>query len=89
MHTVIELPEFSRRSETLLRESEKQGVISYLALHPLSGAIMQGTGGIRKFRWASRGKGKSESYLLLSWQIDSTVSPFRIWQERKSQLVEG
>ncbi len=59
MHTVVELPEFSRRAAALLKEKEKQAVISYLALHPLSGAIMQGTGGIRKLRWASGGKGKS------------------------------
>ncbi len=59
MHTVVELPEFCRRAEALLGDAEKQAVISYLALHPLSGAIMRGTGGIRKLRWASGGKGKS------------------------------
>ncbi|NOZ52306.1 MAG: type II toxin-antitoxin system RelE/ParE family toxin [Gammaproteobacteria bacterium] len=59
MHTVVELPEFCRRAAALLKETEKQAVISYLALHPLSGAIMRGTGGIRKLRWASGGKGKS------------------------------
>lgn len=59
MHTVVELPEFCRRSEVFLSEAEKQAVISYLALHPLSGAIIRGTGGIRKLRWASGGKGKS------------------------------
>jgi hypothetical protein len=59
MHTLVELPEFQRRALALLTNSEKQGIISYLAAHPQSGAIMQGTGGVRKFRWASGNKGKS------------------------------
>ena len=53
MQTIVELPEFLRRATVLLADSEKQGIISYLAAHPQSGAVMQGTGGIRKLRWAS------------------------------------
>jgi len=30
-----------------------------LAIHPQAGVVMQGTGGIRKFRWASGNRGKS------------------------------
>ncbi len=34
-------------------------MISFLAAHPKTGDIMEGTGGIRKLRWAREGKGKS------------------------------
>jgi len=34
-------------------------LISFLAAHPKTGDIMEGTGGIRKLRWAREGKGKS------------------------------
>jgi len=47
MQTIVELPEFLKRSE------------NYLASHPASGDIMQGTGDIRKLRWSTQGKGKS------------------------------
>ena len=30
-----------------------------LAMAPKEGAIMQGTGGLRKLRWATQGRGKS------------------------------
>lgn len=43
----------------MISESERQGIINYLATHPQAGVVMQGTGGIRKFRWASGNKGKS------------------------------
>ncbi len=59
MQTIVELPEFRKKSDKLLTDSEKESVINYLAAHPASGEIMQGTGGIRKLRWSARGKGKS------------------------------
>ncbi len=34
-------------------------MISYLSEHPSSGDLIQGTGGIRKLRWAKGSKGKS------------------------------
>lgn len=59
MQTIVELPEFQRRASGLVNDEEKASIINYLAFHPHSGDLMQGTGGIRKLRWAARGKGKS------------------------------
>jgi hypothetical protein len=59
MQTIVELPEFLRRVDKLLGESERQSLISYVAEFPKSGVIMRGTGGIRKLRWAREGGGKS------------------------------
>ncbi|HFE48286.1 MAG TPA: addiction module toxin RelE [Chromatiaceae bacterium] len=33
-------------------------LVAYLAEHPGAGVMVQGTGGIRKLRWARHGKGK-------------------------------
>ncbi|MBI1927005.1 type II toxin-antitoxin system RelE/ParE family toxin [Candidatus Poribacteria bacterium] len=57
--TIVELPEYIRRAERLLNEEERNRLIFYLSTHPKSGVLMQGTGGIRKLRWARGGKGKS------------------------------
>lgn len=59
MQTIVELPEFRRRVTGLLKEEEKSALISYLAVHPQAGDLLQGTGGIRKLRWSAQGKGKS------------------------------
>jgi len=59
MQTIVELPEYEKRASNLLNDSEKQGIINYLAIHPQAGVVMQDTGGIRKFRWASGNRGKS------------------------------
>jgi hypothetical protein len=43
----------------LLTEDEKAELITYLSSFPNSGVLIQGTGGIRKLRWARSGRGKS------------------------------
>ena len=59
MQTVAEMPEFIRRSEKILGSSGRQALVKHLAEFPKAGALMQGTGGIRKLRWAREGSGKS------------------------------
>jgi len=59
MQTIVELPEFQKRALALLQGEDKSDVINFLAVNAQSGVLMQGTGGIRKLRWAANGKGKS------------------------------
>lgn len=59
MQTVAETPEYLRRAEKLLTNSERMDLVFYLAAHPKAGDLMEGTGGVRKLRWARAGKGKS------------------------------
>jgi hypothetical protein len=59
MITVAETGEFIRKAKKLLSEDERQVLVSYLSAHPESGVVMEGTGGIRKLRWARQGMGKS------------------------------
>ena len=56
MQTIIELPEFQKKSSELLSDSECTSIVNYLASHPAAGDIIQGTGGIRKLRWSAKGK---------------------------------
>jgi len=61
MITVAETKAFQRQVRELLSVREKEDLINYLAEHPGAGALLQGTGGIRKLRWAQAGRGKSGS----------------------------
>jgi hypothetical protein len=59
MLTVVETSAFARRAEKLLTADEYAELIFYLAYHPQAGDEIPGTGGIRKVRFAAKGKGKS------------------------------
>jgi hypothetical protein len=57
--TVAETTEYAKRARKLLSEKERAELICHLAAHPEAGDVMEGTGGVRKVRWAREGKGKS------------------------------
>ncbi|MCC7269392.1 MAG: type II toxin-antitoxin system RelE/ParE family toxin [Rhodocyclaceae bacterium] len=59
LYTVAETPEYIRQAEKLLSADERHDLISYLAEHPKAGDLIEGTGGVRKLRWARGGRGKS------------------------------
>ena len=76
MQTIVELPEFQKRASKLLKKEEKTSIINYLAFHPQSGDVMQGTGGIRKLRWSAQGKGKSGGVRVIYYYHNGTMPLF-------------
>ena len=57
--TVAELPEYLRTAGKLLADADRRAIVDYLAAHPTAGDLIEGTGGVRKLRWARDGRGKS------------------------------
>jgi hypothetical protein len=39
-------------------DAERTELVDYLAYHPTAGAVIPGTGGVRKLRWGLEGRGK-------------------------------
>ncbi|EMG3685312.1 type II toxin-antitoxin system RelE/ParE family toxin [Serratia sp. IR-2025] len=54
----IETPIFTEDVLTLLSDEEYREFQLYLAENPTAGDVIKETGGLRKVRWASGGKGK-------------------------------
>ncbi len=73
VQTIAETAEFLRKSGRSLDENEKMSIIEYLALHPKAGAVMQGSGGIRKLRWARKGMGKSGGVRVIYYYHDESM----------------
>lgn len=76
MQTIVELPEFLRKSEKLLTIAQRSSIINYLAEHPASGDIVQGTGGIRKLRWSAQSRGKSGGVRVIYYYHNETIPLF-------------
>ena len=62
-----------RLAEKLLSVEERQDLINYLAEHPKSGDIMEGTGGVRKLRWRRGGQGKSGGVRVIYYFHDDLM----------------
>lgn len=55
---IIETSIFTRQVQTSLTEEEYRELQIALVSHPNLGSVIKGSGGLRKVRWASSGKGK-------------------------------
>jgi hypothetical protein len=54
----VEAPVFTRLVAEYLDDDAYRELQSYLASNPKAGAVIQGTGGFRKVRWADRRRGQ-------------------------------
>ena len=58
MFTFVETRLFSRLVYDYLSEEEYSSLQRHLAAWPEAGDVVPGTGGVRKVRWAAKGRGK-------------------------------
>jgi mRNA-degrading endonuclease RelE of RelBE toxin-antitoxin system len=72
----IETSVFTRLIADYLTEDEYVGLQSFLLQRPEAGAIIRGTGGVRKVRWRISGKGKSGGIRIIYYWY---VSADEIW----------
>ena len=56
--TVLQLPKFKAEATKLIGADGIEAVAVYLIDHPDAGDVIPGGGGVRKLRWAAKGKGK-------------------------------
>ncbi len=78
MHTIVELPEYKKRVGKRLSDDENKQIINYLAEHPKAGVLMQGTGGVRKLRWAKEGGGKSGGVRVIYYYHSENIPLFML-----------
>jgi mRNA-degrading endonuclease RelE of RelBE toxin-antitoxin system len=68
MQTIIETPAYLKSAtEEGLTEKERDAIVDLIARNPKAGALIPGTGGARKLRFAGRGKGKSGGYRIITF----------------------
>ena len=65
---IIETPIFTKRVQDIQTEEEYRLFQIKIISDPQTGKIIQGSGGIRKIRWAGSGRGKrGRSRILYYW----------------------
>jgi len=77
MHAVIETSVFlSDAAAAGVSEDERFEIVTFIAQNPTAGALMPGTGGARKIRFAGRGKGKSGGYCIVTYYAAPDIPIF-------------
>lgn len=84
MQTVVETPTFSRQADKLFHEEEKRELIDYLAMNPLAGDEIPGTGGVRKVRFAASGRGKRGGARIVYYYLDERIPLYALLAYAKS-----
>jgi mRNA-degrading endonuclease RelE of RelBE toxin-antitoxin system len=68
----LETPIFTRAIESLLSDDDYRSFQIAMVLRPRLGPVIPGSGGLRKVRWSSRGKGKrGGSRVIYYWDQQS------------------
>ncbi|WP_305669011.1 type II toxin-antitoxin system RelE/ParE family toxin [Falsiroseomonas sp.] len=88
MHSVIETPSFTRRSDALLSQAERAALIATLAMNPEAGDVMVGLGGVRKLRWAPAGRGKSGAFRVIYYLLNEGRPVLAIFLYGKNEQAD-
>ncbi len=73
MITIAELPSYINKIEKAMSRDEQDDIKSYLAINPEAGDLIEGTGGIRKLRWAIGNKGKSSGIRVIYYFYNKSI----------------
>jgi len=87
----IETRTFTKLLPNYLSDDEYRGLQSYLLQKPDVGDIVRGSGGVRKVRWASSGKGKSGgARLMYYWKkSDHEIWMLTIYSKSERATISG
>ena len=73
MYTFIESPLFGRLIHNYLNDEEYADLQWHMAEAPDAGDIIRGSSGIRKLRWAAKGKGKRGGVRVIYYWHDGAM----------------
>lgn len=70
---VSETTVFQRTAAKIMAAVERDALIEYVARNPEAGAVIPGTGGIRKLRWRRVGQGKRGGVRVIYYYHDDRM----------------
>jgi hypothetical protein len=81
----IETPVFARALQRLLDDDTYRSLQLALLLRPEHGTLVQGGGGIRKMRWAARGRGRRGGVRLVYYWSHRTETFYMLYIYSKTE----
>ena len=85
---VVEMPAFLDRAMTILTEAERTALVAHVGANPEAGAVVPGTGGVRKIRWGRQGQGKRGGSRVTYYYYNQTIPLFLLDIYAKNQKAD-
>jgi len=87
----IETSLFTSLIYNYLSEDEYLGLQVHLLNHPESGTIIRGSGGVRKIRWSTKGRGKSGGIrVIYYWKVrENEVWLLTVYAKSEQDTIPG
>jgi len=81
----VETPIFTRQAQDLLSEDQYRDLQDDLRKHPDVGSKIKGSGGLRKLRWGTEGRGKSGGIRVIYYWVAAQYRIFMVYIYPKSK----
>ena len=81
----IETPVFTKELKNLLKDEEYRALQLALLFRPEQGALIPGSGGLRKLRWSQKGKGKRGGYRVIYYWDEKQETFYMLLAYAKSK----
>ena len=88
MQKVAETPTFMRQADKLFSKDERRELIDALANNPVAGTLIPGTGGVRKLRFATFGRGKRGGARVIYYYLDETMPIYLLLAYGKAARID-
>jgi len=84
----VETKIFEKLRPDYLNDESYHNFQSILMETPKSGSVIQGTGGIRKIRWATKGKGKRSGVRIIYYWLDKKERFYLLTLYAKNEVTD-
>jgi len=83
----IETILFQKESKKILDDDQLQELQTILLLYPAMGAVIPGSGGLRKLRWVSAGKGKKGGLRIIYYwvTVDHRIILLHVYKKNRQE----
>lgn len=85
--TVVGTPFFLRKAAGILTEAEREELVAAIGADPSCGDVIPDTGGVRKMRWALKGRGKSGGARVVYYFHNESIPVFLLSIYSKNEKV--
>ena len=79
---------FVRMSSSIFEEGERAALVDFVAANPESGRVIPETGGLRKLRWAAKGKGKRGGARIIYYFHNESMPIFLLSAYTKGEKAD-